>query len=208
MAGDWGEIRTKYIWELIQQTSWDDTEGRKKIGELMLIEEALYMRMTGRRMNRVEELYTDSLIVDKYPDEAERIESELTLHLVETRGIHPRYVFGDAVVDPDDDDEDLDEFFDELDDDDEDDCADHVIQEIEQIFRRRDEEFNSKGATSSPEPPHRMIRQYRPAALRRVAAPSRPGATLQRAARPSCFTCFAWPCRNGTTRFFPDRLAS
>jgi hypothetical protein len=150
MAGDWGEIRTKYIWELIQQTSWDDTEGRKKIGELMLIEEALYMRMTGRRMNRVEELYTDSLIVDKYPDEAERIESELTLHLVETRGIHPRYVFGDAGVDPDDDDEDLDEFFDELDDDDEDDCADHVIQEIEQIFRRRDEEFNSKGRDEQP----------------------------------------------------------
>ena len=30
MAGDWGEIRTKYIWELIQQTSWDDTEGRKR----------------------------------------------------------------------------------------------------------------------------------------------------------------------------------
>ena len=59
-------------------------------------------------------------------------------------------MFGDAVVDPDDDDEDLDEFFDELDDDDEDDCADHVIQEIEQIFRRRDEEFNSKGRDEQP----------------------------------------------------------
>lgn len=97
---EWGEIRTRFIWELIQKTAWED---RATVLELMDIEYALNRCYAGeRRLNRIENDYIMKLF-DKYPRESEIIELELQV----------KYMGDDAPMLKDEEDEDqfdLDEF--------------------------------------------------------------------------------------------------
>lgn len=130
----WGEIRTRYIWELIQQTTWED---RAKIIELMDIEESLHHRYDGGpRLNRIEENYIKSLL-EKYPDEWERIESELQIRYIAERGLLPSDVFPDEALG------DGADFADDADNADDTDCTclqapGRIIEAVEQAFRERD----------------------------------------------------------------------